>query len=38
MLGQPVKLIYYDDKSSPSEIPSIYTKLLEHSAVELNRL
>src|SRR3974390_34242 len=28
MLGRPVKLIYYDDKSSPSEIPSIYTKLL----------
>src|SRR4029453_590413 len=29
MLGRPVKLIYYDDKSSPSEIPPIYTKFLE---------
>ena len=28
MLGRPVKLIFYhDDKSSPSEIPPIYTKL-----------
>jgi hypothetical protein len=29
MLGRPVKLIYYDDKSAPSEIPTIYTKLLD---------
>jgi branched-chain amino acid transport system substrate-binding protein len=29
LLGRPVKLIYYDDKSSPSEIPPIYTKLLD---------
>src|ERR1044072_4499339 len=26
--GRPVKLIYYDDQSSPSTIPGIYTKLL----------
>ena len=30
MLGRPVKLIYYDDKSSPSEIPSIYTQASRH--------
>jgi branched-chain amino acid transport system substrate-binding protein len=35
MLGRPVKLIYYDDKSSPSEIPSIYTKLLDIDRVDL---
>jgi branched-chain amino acid transport system substrate-binding protein len=35
MLGRPVKLIYYDDKSSPSEIPSIYTKLLDVDKVDL---
>jgi branched-chain amino acid transport system substrate-binding protein len=35
MLGRPVKLIYYDDKSSPSEIPSIYTKLLDVDRVDL---
>jgi hypothetical protein len=34
MLGRPVKLIYYDDKSSPSEIPSIYTKLLDIDKVD----
>jgi branched-chain amino acid transport system substrate-binding protein len=35
MLGRPVKLIYYDDKSSPSEIPLIYTKLLDVDRVDL---
>src|SRR3984893_2057242 len=35
MLGRPVKLTYYDDKSSPSEIPSIYTKLLDIDKVDL---
>jgi branched-chain amino acid transport system substrate-binding protein len=35
ILGRPVKLIYYDDKSSPSEIPSIYTKLLDIDKVDL---
>jgi branched-chain amino acid transport system substrate-binding protein len=35
MLGRPVKLIYYDDKSSPSEIPSIYTKLLDIDKADL---
>jgi branched-chain amino acid transport system substrate-binding protein len=35
ILGRPVKLIYYDDRSSPSEIPSIYTKLLDIDKVDL---
>ena len=35
MLGRPVKLIYYDDKSSPSEVPIIYTKLLDVDRVDL---
>jgi branched-chain amino acid transport system substrate-binding protein len=35
LLGRPVKLIYYDDKSSPAEVPSIYTKLLDIDKVEL---
>jgi branched-chain amino acid transport system substrate-binding protein len=35
LLGRPVKLVYYDDKSSPSEVPAIYTKLLDVDKVEL---
>jgi branched-chain amino acid transport system substrate-binding protein len=35
LLGRPVKLVYYDDKSSPSEIPGIYTKLLDGDKVDL---
>src|SRR5215467_13305729 len=35
MLGRPVKLVYYDDKSSPSEIPVIYSKLLDIDKVDL---
>ena len=35
MLGRPVKLVYYDDKSSPSEVPPIYTKLLDVDKVDL---
>ena len=35
MLGRPVKLIYYDDKSSPTEVPPIYTKLLDLDKVDL---
>ena len=33
--GRPVKLVYYDDKSSPAEVPAIYTKLLDVDKVEL---
>src|ERR1051325_2117151 len=29
LLGRPVKIIYYDDRSNPSTIPGIYTKLLD---------
>jgi branched-chain amino acid transport system substrate-binding protein len=35
LLGRPVKLIYYDDKSTPSEVPAIYTKLLDIDKVDL---
>src|SRR5262245_38805481 len=34
LLGRPVKLIYYDDQSSPSTVPGIYTKLLEVDKVD----
>jgi branched-chain amino acid transport system substrate-binding protein len=34
VLGRPVKLIYYDDKSMPSEIPAIYAKLLDIDKVD----
>src|ERR1700761_2153391 len=35
LLGRPVELIYYDDQSSSSNVPGIYTKLLEVDKVEL---
>ena len=35
LLGRPVKLIYYDDKSSPAEVPAIYTKLLDIDKADL---
>ena len=35
LLGRPVELVYYDDKSSPAEIPVIYTKLLDVDHVDL---
>ena len=35
LLGRPVKLIYYDDQSSPATIPGIYTKLLDVDKVDL---
>ena len=35
LLGRPVKLIYYDDQSTPSTVPSIYTKLLDVDKVDL---
>jgi branched-chain amino acid transport system substrate-binding protein len=34
LLGRPVKLIYYDDQSSPATIPGIYTKLLDVDKVD----
>jgi branched-chain amino acid transport system substrate-binding protein len=35
LLGRPVKLIYYDDQSSPASVPGIYTKLLDIDKVDL---
>ncbi len=35
LLGRPVKLVYYDDQSSPSQVPGIYAKLLEIDKVDL---
>jgi branched-chain amino acid transport system substrate-binding protein len=35
LLGRPVKLIYYDDKSAPAEVPAIYNKLLDVDRVNL---
>ncbi len=35
LLGRPVQLVYYDDKSSGAEIPGIYTKLLDVDKVDL---
>src|SRR4051794_12818045 len=32
--GRPVKLVYYDDQSSPSTIRGIYTKLLDVEKVD----
>src|SRR6266571_245205 len=28
LLGRPVKLIFYDDQTNPSQVPGIYTKLM----------
>jgi branched-chain amino acid transport system substrate-binding protein len=35
LLGRPVKLVYYDDQSSPSTVPGLYTKLLDVDHVDL---
>jgi branched-chain amino acid transport system substrate-binding protein len=35
ILGRPVKLVYYDDQSSPATVPGIYTKLLDIDKVDL---
>lgn len=35
LLGRPVQLIYYDDQSLPSNVPGIYTKLLDVDKVDL---
>jgi branched-chain amino acid transport system substrate-binding protein len=35
LLGRPVQLVYYDDQSSPSTVPGIYTKLLDVDKVDL---
>jgi branched-chain amino acid transport system substrate-binding protein len=35
LLGRPVKLVYYDDQSTPSTVPGIYAKLLDVDKVNL---
>jgi branched-chain amino acid transport system substrate-binding protein len=35
LLGRPVELVYYDDQSNPSNVPQLYTKLIEVDKVEL---
>ena len=35
LLGRPVELVFYDDQSSSSNVPGIYTKLLEVDKVDL---
>jgi branched-chain amino acid transport system substrate-binding protein len=35
LLGRPVKLVYYDDQSNPSNVPGIYTKLIDVDKVDL---
>ncbi|MDT3684848.1 MAG: amino acid ABC transporter substrate-binding protein [Pseudorhodoplanes sp.] len=35
LLGRPVKLVYYDDQSSPAAVPAIYSKLLDVDKVDL---
>jgi len=35
LLGRPVKLVYYDDQSTPPSVPGLYTKLLDVDKVDL---
>ena len=35
LLGRPVQLVYYDDQSNPSNVPGIYSKLLDVDKVDL---
>ena len=35
LLGRPVEFIYYDDQSNPSNVPGIYTKLINIDKVDL---
>ena len=35
LLGRPVQLIYYDDQTNPSNVPGIYTKLMDVDKVDL---
>ncbi|MEJ0068837.1 MAG: amino acid ABC transporter substrate-binding protein [Pseudomonadota bacterium] len=35
LLGRKVEFVYYDDQSNPSNVPSIYTKLLDVDKVDL---
>jgi branched-chain amino acid transport system substrate-binding protein len=35
LLGRPVELVYYDDQSTPANVPAIYTKLITVDKVDL---
>ena len=35
LLGRPVRLVYYDDQSTPPTVPGIYTKLLDVDKVDV---
>jgi branched-chain amino acid transport system substrate-binding protein len=35
LLGRPVKLVFYDDASNPSNVPGIYTKLIDVDKVDI---
>jgi branched-chain amino acid transport system substrate-binding protein len=35
LLGRPVELVYYDDRSNPNTVPGIYTKLISVDKVDL---
>ena len=35
LLGRPVKLVFYDDQTNSSQVPGIYTKLLDVDKVDL---
>jgi len=35
LLGRPVELVYYDDQSNGSQVPGIYTKLLDVDKVDI---
>src|SRR6516162_3457748 len=35
LLGRPVKRVFYDDQSSPAQVPAIYSKLLDVDKVDI---
>jgi branched-chain amino acid transport system substrate-binding protein len=35
LLGRPVKLVYYDDQTSPPAVPGIYSKLMDVDKVDI---
>lgn len=35
LLGRDIKLVYYDDQSSPAAVPGMYTKLIDVDKVDL---
>ncbi|HYA05253.1 MAG TPA: amino acid ABC transporter substrate-binding protein [Xanthobacteraceae bacterium] len=35
LLGRPLELVYYDDQSTPANVPGIYSKLLDVDKVDL---